>query len=366
MKRIAFYITPHGFGHAVRSLEVIRHLVSGDTGLHLTVVSDIPDFLIEQRVGKPLPFRRRRLDVGLVQKDSIRFDLKATHSALQDLYRNHDKLVEEEVRFLHDEGIQTLVSDIAYLPFHASSRCGIPGIGLGNFTWDWIYASYARTDPSWQPLIAWIKNGYRCCDLLLQLPMHGDCSSCPNRRDVPLVARKAERNPAETRKLLGGDPDSKHYLLAFSYLALTESALEKLEAVDDATFFFKHPLHFHFANGRSLDEFDISYTDLVAAMDGIITKPGYGIVSDCLVHGTPMVYTDRGPFPEYDILVDEIKRHLPNVYLPSQDLYAGSWKDALQELARQPRRHPRIRDDGAAVCAELIRQTLKGTSNVRG
>ena len=110
----------------------------------------------------------------------------------------------------------------------------------------------------------------------------------------------------------------------------------------------------------------ISYTDLVAAMDGIITKPGYGIVSDCLVHGTPMVYTDRGPFPEYDILVDEIKRHLPNVYLPSQDLYAGSWKDALQELAGQPRRHPKIRDDGAAVCAELIRQTLEGTSNVRG
>lgn len=27
-RTIAYYITPHGFGHAVRSLEVIRHLLA--------------------------------------------------------------------------------------------------------------------------------------------------------------------------------------------------------------------------------------------------------------------------------------------------------------------------------------------------
>lgn len=366
MKRVAFYITPHGFGHAVRSLEVIRHLLAGAPKTYVVLVSDIPDFLVKQRVGTPLPYRRRRLDVGLVQRDSLRFDLEATLEALQELHRNHEGLVEEEVRFLRDEGIQTLVSDIAFLPFLAASRRGIPGIGLSNFTWDWIYAGFARADPRWQPLIAWIKDGYRCCDLLLQLPMHGDCSSCPNRRAVPLVARKAERDPVETRGLLGEDPRQKHYLLAFSDLELATGALEKVEAIDDAVFFFKHPLSFRFANGRSLDEFELSYTDVVAAMDGIITKPGYGIVSDCLVHGTPMVYTDRGPFPEYEILVDEIRRHLPNVYLPSQELYAGSWKEALQSLAGQPRRYSRMRDDGAAVCARLIKETLERTSYVRG
>jgi len=366
MKRIAYYITPHGFGHAVRSLEVIRHLLSSDPGIRLTVISDIPEFLIKTRVGKPLPYRRRRLDVGMVQIDSVRFDLKASLGALEDLYENHERLVEEEVRFLRDEGIQMLVSDIAFLPFRAASQCGIPGIGLGNFTWDWIYAGFVRTDPRWQPLIAWIKDCYRCCDLLLQLPMHGDCSACPKRRDVPLVARQAERNPVETRRRLGENPHQKHYLLAFSHLELSASALEKLETINDAVFFYKYPLEFRFANGRSLDQFDISYTDVTAAMDGIITKPGYGIVSDCLVHGIPMAYTDRGPFPEYEILVDAIKRHLPNVYLSSQDLYAGSWKGALEALSEQPRRHSQIRNDGAAVCAGLIRQTLEGTSNVRG
>ena len=364
MQNIAYYITPHGFGHAIRSLEVIRQLLAGNWGFRITVVSDIPEFLVKQCVGRALPFRRRRLDVGLVQKDSVRFDLEATQKALESLYRNHARLIAEEVSFFREASIQGIVSDIAFLPFYAASQHQIPGIGLGNFTWDWIYQSYARSDSSWEPLIAWIREGYGRCGLLLQLPMHGDCSSCPSVRDVPLVARRAARKPQETLALLGCDPQKRHYLISFSELNLTGDALRRLERISDAVFFTKHPLEFRFANGRSLDAFTLSYPDVVAAMDGVITKPGYGIVSDCLAHGAPMVYTDRGPFPEYEILVREIKLHLANAYLPSEDLYAGFWEGALREVANQPRRYPQIRNDGAAVCAQLIKDALKGRNNV--
>jgi L-arabinokinase len=361
MLNIAYYITPHGFGHAIRSLEVIRHLLARNAGARITVVSDIPEFLVAQCVGRSLPFRRKRLDVGMVQTDSIRFDLPGTRRALELLLRNHDALVAEEVRFLREESIQGIVSDIAFLPFYAATQVGIPGIGLGNFTWDWIYRDYARSDHSWEPIIAWIREGYRRCSLLLQLPMHGNCGSCPNIREVPLVARRAEREPRETLKLLACDPRHKHYLISFSELNLDSRALRMIEGIDNAVFFFKHPLKLSFSNGRSLDAVTLSYPDVVAAMDGVVTKPGYGIVSDCLAHAVPMVYADRGPFAEYDILVHEIKRCLTNAYLPSRDLYAGAWAGALRELAGQPRRCPQIRVDGAAVCAEAILNALEGS-----
>ena len=250
MQHIAYYITPHGFGHAVRSLEVIRHLLASEAELQITIVSDIPEFLVKQCVGKSLPFRRKRLDVGLVQNDSVRFDLDATQRALELLFQKHEALVEEEISFFREESIQGIVSDIAFLPFYAASRHAIPGIGLSNFTWDWIYQSYARFDPSWEPLIGWIREGYGRCTLLLQLPMHGDCTSCPNIRDVPLVARKARRIPAETLELLGCDARKRHYLISFTELNLNETALRRLEEIDGAVFFFKHPLRFQFANGR--------------------------------------------------------------------------------------------------------------------
>ena len=97
---------------------------------------------------------------------------------------------------------------------------------------------------------------------------------------------------------------------------------------------------------------------VVAAVDGVITKPGYGIVADCLAHGTPIIYTDRGFFPEYDILVQEIETQLTTVYLSSSDLYGGRWKSAITQLESQTRTIPDISCDGAQVCAEIILRHL--------
>ena len=37
--------------------------------------------------------------------------------------------------------------------------------------------------------------------------------------------------------------------------------------------------------------------------DVVVTKPGYGIISECLANDTALLYTDRGHFIEYDVLV---------------------------------------------------------------
>jgi L-arabinokinase len=353
-KTIAYYITAHGFGHAVRSLEVIRGILEFRGDISVVVVSDIPEFLVEQNVGKRLPFRRRRLDAGLVQLDSIRFDLEATRRSLEALDARSEELVADEVRFLRSQGIGAVVSDLSHLAFEAAHRAGVPSIGLGNFTWDWIYEFYARSDPAWTPLISRIRDCCRRCRLFLRLPMHSDCSVFPRVEDVPLVARKAARAPAEVRGRLGLERDAKIYLISFAALDLEEGAQRRLETIDDALFLYRRPLAFRFANAFAADGPDLSYADLVSAMDGVVTKPGYGIVADCLSHGTPMIYTDRGPFPEYEILVEEMKRSLATVFLPNRDLYGGNWGPAIEELRRLPRRTPSLRLDGASVCATAI------------
>jgi len=123
-------------------------------------------------------------------------------------------------------------------------------------------------------------------------------------------------------------------------------------------FLFKHPLSFRFSNGICLDDLPLSYADVVGAVDGVITKPGYGIVADCLAHSTPMIYTDRGFFAEYDILVQEMGKHLTTVYISSEDLYAGKWEAAIEELERKPRVVASLPGNGAEVCAETILKYL--------
>ncbi len=54
-----------------------------------------------------------------------------------------------------------------------------------------------------------------------------------------------------------------------------------------------------------------------------MTKPGYGIVSDCIGARTRLVYTERGDFPEYPIMVAEMPRYLPAVHVSNDALRAG-------------------------------------------
>ncbi len=358
-KRLAYYVTPHGLGHAVRSLEVIRHLLEQAPGLEITLVSTLPEFIVEKNLQGLLAIRKKRLDVGLVQHDSLRFDLAATLNELESLYHDREALLVEEIEFFKTEKIQAIVCDIPFLPFTAASRWGIPAIGISNFTWDWIYQSYADSDPRWLPLVRWIQESLRACTLFLQLPMSGDCSACPAIQPVPLVARQAKKRPEEIRRILGIRSDQKAYLVSFAALELTDEAQDRLQGIIGSIFLYNRPLTFRFDRSRCLDDLDtISYADVVSAADGVITKPGYGIVADCLAHSTPMIYTDRGLFPEYAVLVREMEKHLATTYLPSQDLYSGRWESALGKLKDEPRRLPTVASNGARVCAQRILEFL--------
>ena len=104
----------------------------------------------------------------------------------------------------------------------------------------------------------------------------------------------------------------------------------------------------------------LAYQDVVAAADVVISKPGYGIVSDCVANGTALLYTSRGRFIEDEVFVAEMPHVLRCRYLPQPDLLAGRWGDAVRALLAQPEAPERPRVDGSAVAAAEILNLLIG------
>jgi L-arabinokinase len=97
------------------------------------------------------------------------------------------------------------------------------------------------------------------------------------------------------------------------------------------------------------------YEDLVAAADAVVTKPGYGIISECIANKTAMLYTSRGHFIEYDVLVRDMPRYLNCEFISQEDLHAGRWAQPLRALLERtdlPRE--RLDIDGASVVAKRI------------
>jgi hypothetical protein len=66
-----------------------------------------------------------------------------------------------------------------------------------------------------------------------------------------------------------------------------------------------------------------------------------------------MVYTERGDFPEYPILVEQMARWLPAEHVSNDDLLHGRLRPALEAVRARPFPDaPRL--DGAEVAARLL------------
>jgi len=362
MRPIAYYITAHGYGHGTRSCDVLRALDRIAPEQPVIVTTDLPHDFLDSRLGgcRNLTFRSGAFDVGLVQKDSIQIDLFQTLEKLETLYARDEVLIADERRFLKAEEVALVVADIPAIPLVAAQRARIPNIAIGNFSWDWIYEDYAKTDFHWEFFVEKFREVYEQTDLLLRLPFAPPMEVFPNRKNVPLLASPGTSRRDEIRNLkpeIRNSEDKPWVLLSFTSLDLSFQALENIRALsNEYEFFCVQPMEFPDSCIHSVDRHIVCFADVIASCDIIISKPGFGLVSECIVNRKPLIYSDRGNFAEYPYLVEGIEKHLKNAHLPSAQLYAGEFFQTLEKIKAAAEPEQTIESGGAEIIAEeLIR-----------
>lgn len=359
MAHVAFYITGHGFGHATRMAAVASDLVERVPGLQLSIVSTTPEWLFRLNIPAPFRLRPRSLDVGVIQTDSLHLDPSATLAAYTRMLEAQPAVLEEEAAILRQDGVNLVVADIPPAAFPVAQRAGVPAVGISNFTWDWIYADYVRALPEYAPVVEAIRDAYGGADLFLRLPFHGSCDAFQRIRDIPMIARRAARSRKEVRTRLGLNGSHPVVLLSFGGFEVQGINFDRVEALDEYCFLTTQPPPRPLRNVRVVRLGEVRYEDLVAQADAVITKPGYGIVSDCLANQTPVVYTSRGQFAEYPCLVAGLEQFGVAQFIGNQELLSGNWRGSLEAVFRRPKNWPELPSNGAEVAADLLRSFLR-------
>jgi L-arabinokinase len=340
---IVFYISGHGFGHASRDVELINAIAARRPDVQFQVRTSVPDWLFT-RSRAAVDVRRLEADVGLVQIDSLHFDERQTALDAAAFYGTFDERAEQEARALQANHADLVIGDIPPLAFAAADRADLPSIAVGNFTWDWIYAEYPLFETLAADVIPTIQEAYATASRALRLPFHGGFVPMePVTIDVPLIARRSRRDPGDTRRLLGIDASRPLVLASFGgygaavpYEAASADGAFTLLTID------RDPPH------------GLAYEDVVAAADVVLSKPGYGIVSECIANETALLYTSRGRFVEYDVFVAQMPRMLRCREIPQADLFTAQWTGHISALLAQPDPPHRPRVDGAEVAAAEI------------
>ncbi len=363
---IAVYITGHGFGHASRMTEVLKALADLQPDCHYTIRTSVPEwfFLQSFRQGISYDYSHLSVDVGVSQKDALRLQKSATLLEFQQFWENRGALIHAECEALKNRQIGLVLADIPPLAFEIADALGIKSVGITNFSWDWIYQGYTQKYPAFIPLIEGIRKAYGKATLLLRLPFHGDLSSFPVICDIPLVARHANHGVAYIKEKLGMPAHTTSVLLSFGGFGISNAIFNAIPRVKSFHFITTFPSHGDLPGVQHIREEDLAdaglgYPDVVSAADLVVGKPGYGLVSECIAHGRPLLYTSRGDFAEYGALVKGIKRYLPSAYIPRRELLRGHWMAYIQKAlaADMPKNH--IATDGAVQAAKNIIRILQ-------
>jgi L-arabinokinase len=370
---IVFYISGHGFGHASRCIEVINAILEKRPEARVGVRTSAPRWLFDLTVKGKVTYSTLESDTGIVQIDALTLDEADTIRRAAAFHSDMVTRAASETRVLRELGAGLIVADIPPLAFAVGASAGIPSIGLGNFTWDWIYADYPRVRlaPS---LLPTIRGAYAKASMALRLPMSGGFESFSNVKDIPFIARHASLAREDVCKRLKIPVDKPIVLVSFGgvglqgletdtlgrfkkYTVVTVASVPLSRARKDALAIERKGSYVS-VNEEALYDAGVRYEDLVGAADIVVTKPGYGIVSECIANETAVLYTSRGHFPEYDVLVEEMPKYLKTAFISQDDLFGGRWEPLLDKLRAQPKPKKKPETNGADVAADIILKAL--------
>ena len=367
MPAVFFYISGHGFGHAVRQIEIINTLQDLAPALEVFVRTSAPGWLFSRTVRRACTRLPGETDTGVVQIDSLRPDPYETIARAAAFHDGLAERIREEAALLHRYRAEFVVSDAPPLACAAARAAGIESVVCANFTWDWIYADYIADYAPASALLPKVQEAYSCASAAWRMPMHGGFETISPIVDVPFVSRHARTSGAETKRILGLPDDQPLALVSFGGFGLRDLPLERLDCFPGWGIVLTAaagppavPAGVHVVSEGDMYDAGLRYEDLVRAVDVVVTKPGYGIVSDCVANDTAVVYTSRGRFLEYDVMVREMPRVLRCRYLEMERFTQGCWKAALEDALQMDCPSARARTDGAQVVARRILDHLGG------
>jgi hypothetical protein len=356
-KRILFYITGHGFGHTLRSIEVMNSLKQKYPSLQLYIRTTAPAWLFRTDLFENDHFKKIEIDIGAVQNSSFMIDKEQTYFMWERLISKLHTIQSEEVEFIDNHKINLIISDIPPLAFRIASKANVLSVALGNFGWDCIYETWIAEKPQYRKIVNMIRRDYAKASILLRLPGHEPMSFFKKIQDIPLIARFGKKDVSAIREEIGVGFKKKVLLLALPDIDKELIPWNCLTGMKD--FLFLSPFSDVISENILTIKRDANYfPEMINACDVVISKPGYGIIADCYANRTPLLYILRRDFQEDYFLINWAKKNMKCTELKMNDFLSGKWEKSIRRLIHGDGQWASMDVDGADVAADRILQLL--------
>jgi UDP:flavonoid glycosyltransferase YjiC (YdhE family) len=369
--RIAYFISPHGYGHAARSAAIMTAVRELDPQVQFEIFTKVPRWFFEQSLPGAFGYHSLLTDIGLAQTTPLLEDLPKTVRRLEKLLPFEASQTSKLADLMHRLECRLVICDIAPMGIAVARQAGIPSLLIENFTWDWIYQSYVPEAPDLSRYIPYLHELFAAADYHVQTePAHRWRQ--PDLITLP-VSRKI-RTPAQNiRRRLGIPDQAQIIMITMGGIPGRYEFLERLPSQDDLYYVIPgadqearrrltlgNPGAQHTGGNFVLlpHHSDFFHPDLINASDAVLGKAGYSTLAEVYYAGVPFAYISRSKFRESAVLRTYIEQHMHGLPVSDAQFHNGQWAPMIEQLLAAPRLL-RAGVHGADQAARFIYDLLK-------
>jgi uncharacterized protein (TIGR00661 family) len=356
--RIAFFISPHGFGHAARAASVMGALAGMDSSLWFDIFTTVPQWFFSDNLGEMFDYHPLQTDIGLAQKSPFQEDYDKTIQRLNQLLPYDASRISAISQLLQELKSTMIICDIAPLGILVANKAGIPSTLVENFTWDWLYEEYTAGDGQIIPHIEYLRPIFEMADFHIQTDPVCDPKSVDLRAGP--ASRKIKSPPHEVRQRLGLAVRDKMVLITTGGVPYDYRFVERLKDHQDIHFVIP-------CNCQAMKTEDnviliphrseFFHPDLANTADAVIGKTGYSTIAEVYHAGVPFGYIPLPKNPESAVLTAFIQNRMNGLEICETEFHDGRWLSRLQpllDLSSIKRKDP----NGADQIAQFVMNQL--------
>jgi hypothetical protein len=359
-------ISAHGLGHLAQTAPVLAALRSELPDLALSIRSGHSRTRLAHRIAEPFTHLASASDFGFVMHNAIDIDYAASAERYRQFHADWPHRVAAEAEALKNSGATLVLANAAYLPLAGAAHAGIPAVGMCSLNWADLFGHYFGAEEWAVPIHREILAAYNTAATFMCLTPGMPMLNFRNRRQIGPIGGLATtpRQPLRTElaAALGLDPKARWVLIAMGGMEF-RLPVEHWPQVPGLQWLCADSWGVRRDDVRAFDPLgsELAFTDILAASDAVLTKPGYGTFVEAACNGVPVLYVPRDDWPEEEFLAQWLLANGRSATIPRDILQQGDLLDALNSLWRQPIRDL-PRPTGISQAVKLFRETLSQTT----
>ncbi len=354
---VVFDLSSHGFGHVGMTIPIIAALAARSSGLRVTVRCGLPQSLLEERI--PIAFESAPAppDPGLAMLSPFEVDVATSVLRYGELFARWDELVQAEASKLRELGADLLIANVPFVSLAAAHASGVPAIALGPLNWADMYRAYCGTQRDADEIHAKILAAYRSARAFLQTTPSMPMSDLPNRRQIGPVARRGRCQREALQRLAAPGEAERLVLVSFGGIPLRRSF--RLPRVRGVRWFVPDDYETTRGDVTRHSASGLSFIDLLASCEVLVTKPGYGMFVESACNGVKVAFLPRADWPESPYLTGWLQTAWIARELGEEAFAAGAIAPDIERLLAMPTPSaivPAGVDDAVAVISRMIEE----------